>query len=89
MGMGAWTRLRGGGVDLQRGCFSVKMYVKMKELGPMGGVLQKILYVDPPMLLFMMIKLIEIKRLRQGVGSADDLFSSSSVILKEYIITYS
>ena len=26
-----------GGVDPQCGCFSVKMYVKMKELGPIGG----------------------------------------------------
>ena len=28
---------RRGGVDLRRGHFSVKMYVKMKELGPIGG----------------------------------------------------
>ena len=27
-----------GAVDLQQGCFSVKMYVKMKELGPVGGM---------------------------------------------------
>ena len=27
-----------GGVDLQRGHFLVKIYVKMKELGPIGGV---------------------------------------------------
>ena len=26
-----------GGVDLQCGHFSVKMYAKMKELGPVGG----------------------------------------------------
>ena len=26
-----------GGVDLRHGHFSVKMYVKMKELGPIGG----------------------------------------------------
>ena len=26
-----------GGFGLQRGHFSVKMYVKMKELGPVGG----------------------------------------------------
>ena len=39
-----------GGVDLRRGHFSVKMYVKTKELGPIGGgVRQKILYVDLPM----------------------------------------
>ena len=25
------------GVHLRRGCFSVKMGVKMKELGPVGG----------------------------------------------------
>ena len=25
-----------GGVDLRRRCFSVKMYAKMKELGPVG-----------------------------------------------------
>ena len=36
-------------MDLQRLHFSVKMYVKMKELSPVGGgVHQKILYVDPP-----------------------------------------
>ena len=42
----------GGGVDLRRGHFSVKMYVKTKELGPVGGggsVRRKIFYVDPPM----------------------------------------
>ena len=42
-----------GGVDLQRGCFSVKMHVKTKELHSyegVGGVRRKILYVDPPML---------------------------------------
>ena len=27
----------GEGVDLRHGHFSVKMYVKMKELGPIGG----------------------------------------------------
>ena len=27
----------GGGVDLRRRRFSVKMYAKMKELGPIGG----------------------------------------------------
>ena len=27
----------GGGFGLQRGHFSVKMYAKMKELGPVGG----------------------------------------------------
>ena len=26
-----------GGADLQRGCFSVKTYVKTKELDPVGG----------------------------------------------------
>ena len=33
---GAWTHF-GGGFGLQRGHFSVKMYAKMKELGPVGG----------------------------------------------------
>ena len=28
---------RSGGVDLRRGHFSVKMYAKTKELGPIGG----------------------------------------------------
>ena len=27
----------GGGMDLRRRCFFVKMYAKMKELGPVGG----------------------------------------------------
>ena len=38
-------------MDLQRGCFSVKMYAKMKELGPVGGVHQA-RALDPPMLTF-------------------------------------
>ena len=48
---------RGGGVDpfwggfgLQRGHFSVKMYAKMKELGPVGGRAPA-RPLDPPMLL--------------------------------------
>ena len=45
--VGAWTRF--GGVDLQHGHFLVKMNVKMKESGPVGGVRRKILDVDPPM----------------------------------------
>ena len=41
---------RKGGMDLQRGHILVKMYMKMKELGPVGGSMhQKILHVDPPM----------------------------------------
>ena len=47
---GVWTCL--GGMDLQCRGFSVKMYVKTKELGPIGGVCQKILYVDLPMEMF-------------------------------------
>ena len=27
----------GGGADLPRGCFFTETYVKMKELGPVGG----------------------------------------------------
>ena len=41
---GAWTS--------DEAAFSVKMYVKMKELDPVGGrggVRRKILHVDPPM----------------------------------------
>ena len=38
-----------GGMGLKCGRFSVKMFVKTKELGPMGGVCRKILFVDPPM----------------------------------------
>ena len=50
--MGGLDPFWGGGVDLRCGHFSVKRYVKMKELGPvMGGVHQKIFYVDPPMVL--------------------------------------
>ena len=33
-----------GGIDLQCGRFLVKMYAKMKELGPMGGV--KMIYKE-------------------------------------------
>ena len=39
----------GGGFGLQRGHFSVKMYAKTKELGPVGGV-QWHAPLDPPML---------------------------------------
>ena len=38
----------GGGFGLQRGHFSVKMYVKMKELGPVGGRASA-RPLDPPM----------------------------------------
>ena len=37
-------------MDLQRGHFSVKMYAKMKELGPIGGVRQERPALDPPMI---------------------------------------
>ena len=39
----------GGGVDLLRGHFLVKMYAKMKELGPMGGRAPGTPPPDPPM----------------------------------------
>ena len=39
-----------GGVDLWHGHFLVKMYAKMKELGPIGGV-HPAHPLDPPMLL--------------------------------------
>ena len=35
-GGGAWTRY-GGVVDLRRGCFLVKMYVKYERIGSHGG----------------------------------------------------
>ena len=39
-----------GGVDLQHGHFSVKMYAKTKELGPIGGVCRaRPPPLDPPM----------------------------------------
>ena len=43
----------GGGVDLRRGRFSVKMYTKTKELGPMGGggMCPAAPPPDPPMIL--------------------------------------
>ena len=37
------------GVDFQIGHLLVKMYVKMKEMGPIWGMHQKFLCVDPPM----------------------------------------
>ena len=39
----------GGGVDLQRGHFLVEMYVKTKELGPIGGRAPGTAPLDPPM----------------------------------------
>ena len=47
VGGGAWTHF-GGGFGLQRGHFSVKMYVKTKELGPVGGRAPA-RPLDPPM----------------------------------------
>ena len=41
----------GGGVDLRRGHFSVKMYAKTKELGPIGGGVCRTRPLDPPMIL--------------------------------------
>ena len=38
-----------GGFDLQRGHFSVKMYAKMKELGPVGGACASTPPLDLPM----------------------------------------
>ena len=38
-----------GGVDLRCGHFSVKMYVKTKELGPIGGRAPGTPPLDPPM----------------------------------------
>ena len=40
-----------GGFDLQRGHFSVKMYAKMKELGPVGAHVPAC-PLDPPMIMF-------------------------------------
>ena len=54
-----------GGMDIRHGHFSVKMYVKMyvkmKELGPWGGggggdMLWKILYVELPMVVNWILK---------------------------------
>ena len=39
-----------GGMDLQHGHLSVKMYAKMKELGPIGGRVLGTPPLDPPML---------------------------------------
>ena len=39
----------GRGVDLRHGHFSVKMYVKTKELGPIGGACAGHAPLDPPM----------------------------------------
>ena len=38
-----------GGTDLQHGCFSVKTYVKMKEMDPVGGRALAVAPLDPPM----------------------------------------
>ena len=47
---GAWTHFGGGGgFGLQHGHFSVKMYAKMKELGPIGGACAGTRPPDPPM----------------------------------------
>ena len=43
-----------GGFGLQRGHFSVKMYAKTKELGPVGGRVPT-RPLDPPMLVMLKI----------------------------------
>ena len=40
----------GDGMDLWRGHFLVKMYAKMKELGPIGGGVRRARPLDPPMI---------------------------------------
>ena len=39
-----------GGMDLQRGCFSAKMYAKTKEFGPVGGRAPSMPPLDPSMM---------------------------------------
>ena len=41
--------LLGGGMDLRCRHFLVKMYAKMKELGPIGGGVRPVRPLDPPM----------------------------------------
>ena len=48
---GEWTHW--GGVDPQCGRFSVKMYAKMKELGPVGGHAPSTAPLDPPMVMLL------------------------------------
>ena len=48
----------GGGVHLRHGHFSVKMYVKTKELGPIGGACAGHAPLDPPMIMGMPIEII-------------------------------
>ena len=50
-GGGEWTHW--GGVDPQCGRFSVKMYAKMKELGPVGGHAPSTAPLDPPMVMLL------------------------------------
>ena len=46
----------GGGVDLRCGLFSVKMYAKTKELGPIrGGVRPARPHLDPPMQILFLV----------------------------------
>ena len=40
-----------GGVDLRHGHFLLKMYVKTKELGLIGGGMRPACPLDPPMLI--------------------------------------
>ena len=47
--LGAGVHPLGVGVDLRCGHFSVKMYAKTKELGPIGGACAGHAPLDPPM----------------------------------------
>ena len=47
--VGGHGPILGGGFGLQCGHFSVKMYAKMKELGPVGGACAGMPPLDPPM----------------------------------------
>ena len=56
--MGGVHPLGRGGVDLRHGHFSVKMYVKTKELGPIGGGVRPARPIDPPMFIIYLVQTV-------------------------------
>ena len=55
---GGGHRLIRVGVDLRCGCFSVNMYIKMKELGPLEGLMNLFLAWPRPVV-YPLLKLVK------------------------------
>ena len=59
-----------GGMDLRRGHFSVKMYAKTKELGPIGGACAGHTPLDLPMINITLLKITLKRKYKVIVGAS-------------------